>query len=256
MKKYFPFICLSFFCLLSVKCFSNNIYEITVYHFKEVQQETTLDTYLQTAYLPALHRQQIKSVGVFKPIANDTAADKIIYVIVALKSLDDVLKLQSSLNKDAVYAEAGKAYLTASYQNPPYTRMEKILLTPFEKAPALTLPQLKSDKKDHIYELRSYESATEYYHINKVKMFNEGGETKIFSSINANAVFYGDVIAGSHMPNLMYLTCYENMADRDAHWKSFGDNASWKQLSTMDEYKNNVSKAEVILMHAASYSDY
>jgi hypothetical protein len=134
--------------------------------------------------------------------------------------------------------------------------MERILLTAFEKAPALTLPQLQSDKSDHIYELRSYESPTESYHINKVKMFNEGGEVKIFSNIKANAVFYGDVIAGSHMPNLMYLTCYENMADRDAHWKSFGADTTWKQLNTMDEYKNNVSKADVTLMHAASYSDY
>lgn len=74
--------------LISGKSFSNDIYQITVYHFKDAQQEITLDTYLQTAYLPALHRKQIKDVGVFKPIANDTAADKIIYVIVPIKSLE------------------------------------------------------------------------------------------------------------------------------------------------------------------------
>ena len=87
-------------------------------------------------------------------------------------------------------------------------------------------------------------------------MFNEGGEVGIFKKINANAVFYGDVIAGCRMPNLMYLTSYENMADRDAHWKTFGDDPTWKQLNTIDEYKNNVSNADIILMHAVSYSDY
>jgi len=256
MKKHFIlFTTIALLCL-SAKSFSNEIYEITVYHFKDPQQEITLDTYLQTAYVPALHRKQIKNVGIFKPIANDTATDKIIYVIIPFKSLSDIQTLQTSLDKDAIYTEAGKGYLTASYQNPPYVRMEKILLSAFELAPSMNLPKLNGDKKEHVYELRSYESPTEAYHINKVKMFNEGGEVGIFKKINANAVFYGDVIAGSRMPNLMYLTCYENMTDRDSHWKSFGDDALWKQLIAMDEYKNNVSKADIILMHAASYSDY
>ena len=39
-------------------------------------------------------------------------------------------------------------------------------------------------------------------------MFNAGGEIDIFTKLNFNAVFYGDVIVGSHMPNLMYLTCF------------------------------------------------
>lgn len=256
MKRYFIAIILFSFILISGKSFANDIYQITVYHFTTAQQEITLDTYLQTALLPALHRKDKKNIGVFKPIANDTAADKIIYVIVPFKSFDEIQALQKSLDADATYTEAGKAYLTASYQNPPYTRMEEIILKAFPMAPQLTLPQLTSPKEDHIYELRSYESATEAYHKNKLKMFNEGGEVGIFKKINANAVFYGDVIAGCHMPNLMYLTCYENMADRDAHWKTFSDDSLWKQLNTMDEYKNNVSHADIILMHAASYSDY
>jgi len=256
MKKNIILFTIVALLFTSAKSFSNDVYEITVYHYKDPQQEITLDTYLQTAYLPALHRKQIKNIGVFKPIANDTATDKIIYVIIPFKSLNDMQTLQTALDKDAIYTEAGKSYLTASYQNPPYTRMEKILLTAFELAPSMNLPKLSGDKKEHIYELRSYESATETYHINKVKMFNEGGEVGIFKKINANAVFYGDVIAGSRMPNLMYLTSYENMADRDAHWKSFGDDPLWKQLVAMDEYKNNVSKADIILMHATSYSDY
>jgi hypothetical protein len=256
MKRYIGIIlCFSLF-LVSAKSFANEVYEITVYHFKDPSQEATLDTYLQTAYLPALHREKIKNIGVFKPIANDTAADKIIYIIVPFKSFDEMLSLQKSLLKDVIYTEAGKSYLTASYQNPPYVRMEKIILSAFELAPQMNLPKLNGDKKDHIYELRSYESPTESYHINKVKMFNAGGEINIFNKLNFNPVFYGDVIIGSHMPNLMYLTSYENMTERDAHWKSFTDEADSKKLFAMDEYKNNVSKADIILMHATSYSDY
>ena len=140
-----------------------------------------LDTYLQTAYLPALHRKNKKDIGVFKPIANDTSTDKIIYVIVPFKTLDEIQALEKSLAADSIYLHAGKDYINASYQTPPYTRMEKIILSAFALAPQMKLPQLHSDKKDHIYELRSYESPTEKYHINKVKMFNEGGEIKIFT---------------------------------------------------------------------------
>ena len=256
MKKYLLSLLITATVFLPAISFANDVYTITVYHFKDAQQEVVLDTYLQTAYLPALHRKNKNAIGVFKPIANDTAADKIIYVIVPFKSLAEIQSLDKSLAGDSTYLLAGKDYLNASYQTPPYTRMEKIILTAFPLAPQMKLPQLHSDKKDHIYELRSYESPTEKYHINKVKMFNEGGEIKIFTHINANAVFYADVIAGSHMPNLMYLTSYENMEDRDAHWKSFTDDPDSKKLFAMDEYKNNVSKADIILMHAASYSDY
>ena len=255
MKRYFQLmIAVSF--LFYAKAFANDVYEITVYHFKDAQQEITLDTYLQTAYLPALHRKEKKYIGVFKPIANDTSTDKIIYVIIPFKSLDEIQALNKVLMKDSIYKQTGKDYLTASYQNPPYTRMEKIILTAFELAPQMTLPKLKSDKKEHIYELRSYESPTEAYHSNKVKMFNAGGEINIFLRLNFNAIFYGDVIAGNRMPNLMYLTCFENMADHDAHWKSFTDDAATKKIFAIDEYKNNVSKADIILMKATSYSDY
>ncbi|MBV9962610.1 MAG: NIPSNAP family protein [Parafilimonas sp.] len=255
MKQNVALIICSFFFLTPTKNFANDIYEITAYHFKEAQQEITLDTYLQTALLPALHRKDKKSIGVFKPIANDTSADKIIYLIVPYKSLDEIAALQKGLDKDQVYLEAGKQYLNASYQTPPYTRMEKIILTAFETSPTMNLPKLNGDKKDHVYELRSYESPTESYHINKVKMFNSG-EIDIFTKLSFNAVFYGDVIIGSHMPNLMYLTSFENMAEHDVHWKSFGDDADTKKMFAIDEYKNNVSKADIILMHAASYSDY
>lgn len=256
MKRYFFLLTLAMSFVSFSKSFASEIYEITVFHFNDPKQEVTLDTYLQTAYLPALHRTGKQNIGVFKPVTNDTAADKLIYVIIPFKSLEETQSLQTALLKDAMYQDAAKEYLTASYQNPPYKRTEKILVRAFRLAPQMTLPKLSGEKSGRIYELRSYESPTENYYKSKVKMFNEGGEIDIFSRLNFNAVFYGDVIAGSHMPNLMYLTSFENMAERDAHWKSFSDDAEWKKLLSLEEYKNNVSKADIILMHATAYSDY
>ena len=87
-------------------------------------------------------------------------------------------------------------------------------------------------------------------------MFNEGGEIDLFKRLNFNPVFYSEVIAGSKMPNLMYMTTFENMAERDAYRKAFGDDPFWKKLSAMTEYQNNVLKIDIIFLYPADYSDF
>lgn len=231
-------------------------YQVTVYNFSNTEQQKVIDGYLQNAYLPALHTQRISNIGVFTPLSNDTASSRQLYVIFPLKSFEQAATLADNINSDQQYQSAGKTYLEAAYNNPPYNRMENILLEKFSMAPLLTLPKLKSAKAERIYELRSYESATEKIFSNKVEMFNEGMEIKIFEKLEFNPVFYAKVISGSHMPNLMYMTCFENRNDREEHWKKFGADVDWKRISSMPHFQNNVSKADIILMKAADYSDY
>ena len=83
-----------------------------------------------------------------------------------------------------------------------------------------------------------------------------GGEIALFESLKFNAVFYGEVIAGSSKPNLMYMTTFADMKSRDEHWKAFGDSPEWKKLSGLDEYKNTVSEIFRFLLHPTSYSDF
>jgi hypothetical protein len=126
----------------------------------------------------------------------------------------------------------------------------------FPGSPVIQMPALKSPKAEHIYEWRSYESATEDLFKSKVKMFNEGNEIGIFSRLNFNAIFYASVASGSRMPNLIYMTSFENLDERNARWKTFGSDPEWKTLSGLPEYKDNVSKADIILMKALPISDY
>jgi hypothetical protein len=55
------------------------------------------------------------------------------------------------------------------------------------------------------------------------------------------------------MPNLIYLTTFENMKDRDEHWKAFGP--LYKPMAEMPKYQNNVSKNVTILCAPTDYSD-
>lgn len=157
-------------------------YQLTVYHYTNTDQEKILDTYLEKAYIPAMHKLKIKTVGVFKAIANDTAALKKLYVLIPVGSLDVLEKLPARLADDQDYQTNGAAYLNAIHTAAPYTRMETIILKAFSLAASLQLPALKADKNERVYELRSYESATEKIFRNKVKMFNEGGEIAIFKN--------------------------------------------------------------------------
>ena len=232
-------------------------YEIKIYTIKTVEQAERVDNYLKDAYIPAMHRMGIQNIGVFKPVAADTASfGKLIYVITPIKSMESLLTISKKLDADAAYQSAGKDYIDANYKNPPYARFESIVLQAFPDAPIMNLPKLTGPKKDRIYELRSYEGHTEKIYRNKVKMFNAGGEVELFKGLNFNAVFYGEVIAGSHMPNLMYMTTFENKADRDAHWKAFSASPIWDKLKTNPEYQNNVSKNTQFFLFPTDYSDF
>jgi len=235
---------------------ARDYYQIKVYNLKDKAQETAVDNYLKDAYLPALHKAGIKKVGVFKPIETDTANfGKKIFVFIPLKELAQIEKIEESMAKDKDYQAKGAAYINAPFDNPPYVRMESILLKAFSAQPDFFAPKFSTPKSEHIFELRSYQSATEKIYRKKVEMFNEGGETKIFEKIGANAIFYGEVLSGSEMPNLMYMTSYENMKSNENCWKAFREHPDWKKLSGMEEYKNTVSKINKYMLYPAEYSD-
>ena len=207
-----------------------SFFQLKIYRLKTLQQEERVDKYLKDAYLPALHRAGIKSVGVFKPIKKDSL-EQLVYVLIPFKSLDQFMKLDATIAKDKQYLQAGTDYIDAKHNNAPFQRMESILLQAFTDMPGLGTPKLTSPKSERVYELRSYEGHTEKIYVNKVKMFNKGGEIRLFDRLGFNAVFYGEVFSGSTMPNLMYMTTFNNMKERDEHWKAFVDDAEWKKLS-------------------------
>lgn len=232
-----------------------DFFELKIYHVANKEQEEAVDNFLKNAYLPVLHKNNIKNVGVFKPVGNDTAADKKIYVLIPFKSLDQFVKLPAKLQKDEAYLQSGSAYINAPYDKLVYSRLETILLQAFEGMTSLAKPNLDDTKEDNIYELRSYEGYTEKIHQNKVDMFNKGDEVGLFKRLGFNAVFYAEVISGARMPNLMYMTSFNNKQERDDHWKAFGSDPAWKKLSSDPNYQHNVSKIDIIFLHPAPYSD-
>src|SRR6478609_2836805 len=262
MKKFFTIatlLCIVFSHTAFSKDQPKSYYQLKVYHLKTKSQEAQLEAYLKNAYVPALHRAGIKQVGVFKLLEGDTV-DLRVYVFIPFQKFEQIENLTTTLQKDTQHAEAGKDFLQAPFNNAGYVRIESILLRAFAGMPVPAVPKLTSPKNERIYELRSYESASEKLATSKIRQFTygstEGTEMSIFTRLNFNPVFYGEVLFGGKMPNLMYMTSFQNKADRDEHWKAFTADSYWQKLSVIPEYLNTVSKNVQIFLYPTDYSDF
>jgi hypothetical protein len=233
---------------------SQGFFEVRIYRLKDKTQEERVDAFLKDSYLPALHSAGIKSVGVFKPVETDTTFGKRIFLLVPYNNLDQFTQASDLLAGNTV--SGSKDYIDADYTNPPYVRLESILLRAFPGMPRMETPNHSSPRSERIYELRSYEGPTEKIYRSKVKMFNTGDEIGLFKRLGFNAVFYADVIAGGRMPNLMYMTTFASQASHDEKWAAFREDPQWKQLVSMPEYQHNVSKINIFLLRPTAYSDY
>jgi NIPSNAP len=252
--------------LLSVFCISINAsfaapsvreyYELKIYHISGKAQEERMDAFLKNVYLPALHRAGIMKVGVFKPVESDTTTGKRIFVLIPFRTYDQYFRLPDILLNDKVYNEAGKLFTDAAFNDPPYMRCESIIMKSFTEMPEAVAPKFSTPSGDRIYELRAYESATEAKAVKKIEMFNQAGEIKLFRKLDFNPVFFGEVLAGSIKPNLMYMTSFSDTTSNRVHWKTFVDSPEWKTLSGMEDYKNTVSTIHKYMLHPTAYSEF
>ena len=235
---------------------ARDYYLIQVYHCSTAKQIANIDAFLKNTFLPYIHENGIQKVGVFAPLDNDTARDKRLYVWVPFKNIQKLDELDQKIEALDPMGNAAIIHLESADSSLPYTRIEKIITRAFKFQPQYVTKSTLTKSSSRVYEYRSYESPTEAMHLKKVHMFNEGGEVTLFASLNFNAIFYSKVIAGSSIPNLIYMTSFNNMEDRNAHWKSFGEAPLWKKISAAPEYLNTVNRNETVLMSARDYADF
>ncbi|MDP5170611.1 MAG: NIPSNAP family protein [Bacteroidia bacterium] len=231
-------------------------YQLKTYTFDTDSQVAATEAYLEQALLPATKALGMGPVGVFKPRPNTEDTTRRLFVLMPFRSLEEFAVFEQSLAQDSSYLVRGAPYLNAPHDLPPYQRIESVLLLAFEDMPMMATPKLDGPREERVYELRSYESATEAIYRNKVDMFNAGGEVTLFDKLGFNAVFYGEVISGAHMPNLMYMTTHANQEARDANWKLFVEAPEWIALKSDPKYQHNVSHIDITFLYPTAYSAY
>lgn len=253
-KLLYPLIILFSISVAIQAAPKGDYYSLRVYTIEDQSQESAMDQYLENAYIPALKRAGIRDVGVFKTIEGRNDGQKMIVVFIPFRSLKEFEKLSVQLEKDTEFQSAAKDFREAPYDKPPYQRLETTLMKAFSASPEYHKPELATPASERVYELRSYQSATEELHRRKVKMFDEG-ESALFVDLGFEPMFFSRVIAGPDMPNLIYMTCHENEQAQEENWAAFRDHPEWNRMKVLGEYQHTVSKSEKWMLHPTAYSD-
>ena len=222
-------------------------YEWREYDIKFGSGQAGLHQYLEKALIPALNKQGVKQVGVFRELSKNEPPK--IYVLIAYPSLEQYIGIRENVKKDSGFVENSQAYDKIVPEKAVYKRMDTSLMIAFDGLPAM----IKPADGPRIFELRTYEGYNEDAVKRKIKMFNDE-EFVIFNRVGLNPVFFGEMIAGKNCPALSYMLTFKTMAERDANWSAFGADAQWKKILADPQYANTVSNIIRIFLEPLPYS--
>ena len=166
-KHVIPFLIILLTVFSSFSSYSQNkeYYQLKTYTIKNDDQETRVDNYLKDAYIPALKRMGIAPVGVFKIRPDKFKVSDKIYVLIPFKTLAEFDKLDAMLAIDKAHLASGADYINAPHDKKPYERISSVLMRAFSDMPVMRPSSVDGERKNRVYELRSYEGPTEaMYH--------------------------------------------------------------------------------------------
>lgn len=227
--------------------------EFRTYRLTSASQLPAADDYFENALLPALKRQGIGPVGVFTE--KDPEGAPSIHLLIPLDSMDQFAAMQGKLDGDSAYQSAAAKFFDTPQKEPRYSRVDSELLYSFKAFPQARVPDQKKAGKPRLFELRSYESHSEKMGALKVEMFNSG-EVPIFLDCGIQPVFMARVLAGPKMPNLTYMTVYDDEEHLKSAWSKFGPHPDWQKLKEVAKYKGTVSKIHKSLLTPRPYSGF
>jgi hypothetical protein len=241
-------------------------YELRAYRLKAGANHDLLDSYVEKAAIPAWNRLGIKPVGVFTEMeapgvsfpGSSQKPEKIegpspLWVLIPHPSLQSFSTAWSRINSDSEYQKSGESYLKTAKTDPAFERIDSWLLLAFAGMPRLEVPALTREKKQRVFELRTYESYSELKALKKVQMFNSG-EIDVMKEVKLSPVFYGQALIGRDLPHLTYMLCGENKDLHKKHFGDFGKHPTWDKLKNDPEYADTVSKITSRFLEPVSYS--
>jgi hypothetical protein len=119
--------------------------------------------------------------------------------------------------------------------------------------PKLELPSYCKAKKPRVVEVRTYESYSEQKALRKMEMFNDG-EIQVMKDVQLGPIFWGQAIAGTNLPHLVYMLSAESREAHKAHFGAFGKDPRWKKMSGDPKYADTVSKISSRMVQPAAFS--
>jgi hypothetical protein len=189
-------------------------------------QRQRLAQFLEKSALPAIKRAGGGTVGVF---AASVAMDSpFLMTLMSYPSLAAMEQMWAKIAGDSGYQKAREAF--DSQPGLSYERSERMLLRAFASVPGIEVPAQGGGKRSpRVFEVRMYESNNPSTLARKINMFNSG-EIAIFRKLGMAPVFFGEMLVGPKMPNLVYMLGYDDLAAREKAWRAFGSDPDWKKM--------------------------
>jgi hypothetical protein len=228
---------------------SREYYHLRRYQLSRGPGEQICAQYFAHSLIPALNRLGFAKIGVFSlDIGPETP---VLYLLITGSDLSRLVNVHESLQKDDDFMKNGAPFWSAPASSPVYESIESHLLSAFHGWPKLTPPPAGS----RIFQLRTYESPCDRDHLRKIEEFHSG-EFEIFARSGAKQVFYGDALIAPRMPSLTYMLSFADLAELDAVWNRFRNDAQWKKLSADSRYgfEPIVSKTTNLVLRPTEYS--
>lgn len=223
---------------------NKDIYEWRIYTL--TGEGSSLDDFFKDTLIPAYNRKGIK-VGAFTPF-KEAEKGRQLYLFV-YPDIATYYMVKHEIWNDPIFSKAARPFYEATAPNPVYSNFEAYLCEAFNKIPTLRMP----DKARTLFELRTYHSPNEEANQRKVDMFNKD-ELAIFDQAGINPVCYGEILAGSRMPALMYLTWYKDEPTHDKAWKKFVNHPDWKRIKDLPEYAYTATNNTSLYLAPLPYS--
>jgi hypothetical protein len=223
-----------------------DFYELKIYQLTGGGAVNHLRNYYKEAVIPFLQKRGA-TVGAFGEYSKNEPPK--VYILHAFKSADDYWSALQEMKTDPTFLKAAKSYSDLPASQPVFERYETLLMEAFAGIPKLKMP----DSDRSLFELRIYESYNEDAFRRKVKMFDDE-ELPLFEKVGLHPLFFGELIAGSYMPALVYMLWFKDMEEREANWKKFISSDEWNTMKVKEEYADTVSKVRRIFLTPLDFS--
>jgi hypothetical protein len=224
-------------------------YTLECFFMKNGDQAGRLHEFLSKGFVPALRNihsgPQLFLEAVVAPHLPQVA------VILGFPSAADALSVYSKLHQQPGYNQVLEAWEAAPNQPYEHASLSLLEATPFSPE----IQPIERPKTPRVFELRVYHSPTWRQWAALNDRF-AGPEIQIFHRSGIYPLLYTSTVFGSNLPNLTYLTPFENLAAREKAWTAFGGDPEWIKVRNESVAKHGeiASVIQISFFRATPYS--
>ena len=193
--------------------------------------------------------KNIKLLGVFNSLV--VPRNPALMIVKGYTGYDQMAAAEQTIRADSGYR---KALDELEALSPPYDSAESMLVEPADFSPVYT-PLKERPKIGRIFELRYYHSPTERQ-LGYLRDRFAGKEGEVFRRLGMEPMMMGTMVVGQDTPNWVYMTPFNNLAEREKAWDTFTVDPEWVKARADSIARGGqiVTRQSISLYRAADYS--